>query len=431
MNNIDSYQKLQNWVQGGQLELIHVIGLPRSNGTAVHLALTQAKEVAGQLNEPFYYPDLKGRIYKYKPTKQDPAVRTFEDGCGHIVKRYEDAIAKNTQLKKVTLVVHDLSQDLTADEFRKLVKIQSHVIFVIREPSKQGLSLLTRYANDKLSQPGGNKLKSADVLKIMQNASALKTYATNKKTAEVISLDMVKKLIDKKDDKPLSDQEWETARCNVLEVFREEYTIAWDNLKYFHKMIQKDHPNTVFDADWLFENPETHLKALSDRIGTITYDPSMIDNWTKGIGDQFQCVITRNWGDLAKTNAWNGPARNSKGIPKQTDSVQLPVQAHQFPSEVRNQVQMRLSMYTDLLAKTSPQAVGPSAAAQTQQKQTHKPQQQQQVQAPQKTLQQTQERLSVCARLKNCLLAVWKAICVALTKLRNCCSRRQTAPTTT
>src|SRR5690348_16298355 len=111
MNPISSHQYLQNLVGTGKLDIINVTGLPRSNGTALHVALTQAKavtpqEVIVQLYEPFYYPDLKGHLWKYIPLAKP--LRTFDDRCQFIIKRYEE----ESPNEKVKLIIHELSQNL-------------------------------------------------------------------------------------------------------------------------------------------------------------------------------------------------------------------------------------------------------------------------------------------------------------------------------
>ncbi len=120
-------------------------------------------------------------------------------------------------------------------------------------------------------------------------------------------------------------------------------------------MMEKDfasHPHTVFDAKHLFENPESNFKALSERIKSITYSSEMLNKWTKGIGDQFRCIITQGWGEMAKTNAWNGPARNSTGIVVQKGSIEAPVPVEKFPLEVHQLIKKCEQFYKEICKNT-------------------------------------------------------------------------------
>jgi hypothetical protein len=65
----------------------------------------------------------------------------------------------------------------------------------------------------------------------------------------------------------------------------------------------------------------------------------MIQGWTKGVGDDFHCIITRPQGAGAKNNAWNGPVRNSTGIDVKADSASaVKVTLADMPVEIRAQL---------------------------------------------------------------------------------------------
>lgn len=343
---LSSHQQLQTLIANQKLECINVIGLPRSNGTALHLALTQAKEVHGQLNEPFYYPDIKGRKWSYVPDPAKP-IRTFDDGCAFIIERYNE---ENTQ-HKVKLVIHDLSQNLTEHEFVSFLHFTSHTVFVVRDPINQALSMLVRYVNDKLSAPGGDKLSTQDVVKLMANENNLE-IAVKAKT-ESISLPLIYQLLGKNSAEELSSEDYKAAYHKVLDICLEEFTISWENIYHFFKVAQSStnlRPFTVFDGESLFDNPEKQLMNLTRRIKSITFSSNMINHWTKGVKDQFHCVITRNWGDFAKVNAWNGPARNSTGITRHKNSTGAAmVHFDCFPPRIKNAIIKQQFAYREML----------------------------------------------------------------------------------
>lgn len=326
-------QTLCNKVASGQLELIHILGLPRSNGTALEIALTQLKEVTGQLNEPFYYHDMKGRRWDFIPSPGEE-VRSFETGCAFIAERVAEEKGE-----KVQLVVHDLVQDLSLAEFEKLQTLNRHLIFTIRDPKKHALSMLTRYTNDLLSQPGGNLLKSSDVLKFMSDA-----LTTEERLAFVKTLG---------DKFKIGDEGVDAARQKVIDRVIEEYNTPWENMEvFYHNMKEKhaDHPYTVYDGGMLFSEPEKSLPRLVEKIKGLTYSLDMINNWTKGVKEQFRCIITRNWGDFAMVNAWNGPVRNSTGITKQNDSFHDELDIAIFPAALREHILNKYPIYKEMTA---------------------------------------------------------------------------------
>lgn len=354
---LSASQRFQNLIANGQLQCIFVVGTPRGCGTAEHQALTQPDEMHGQLNEPFFYPEkaLKGRKFDYLPPLQNP-IRTFDTGCEHILKRYHLAVEKlkltEEQRKntKIGLVIHELSHHFNLEEFRKIVPMSSHMVFAIRNTTQQIFSTLARYVNDKISQPGGNKIAPQETLTLMQSTAAFKEFWMKNPTR--VSPALLNSLLGKSEqNEKLCDEDFEKARKSVLDLTAEQSSIAWENLHCFYEVTKKEfaaHPHTVFDAESLFKDTEANLKQLCKRIKVITYTDKMVNGWTKGTGDDFHCVITEGWGAAAQTNAWNGPARNSKGITVQPGSIEKSIQVAQFPKELQSVIQKLDALYQQM-----------------------------------------------------------------------------------
>lgn len=325
-------------MHSSNLNLIHVIGLPRSMGTALHMALSQAPEVDGQLNEPFYYPDLKGREWTYRPSEE--AVRTFEDGCRHIWEKYQN-IQANADTE-VTLVVHDLSQDLSDIEFKNMSQIAGHVVLVTRDPILNAMSMFTRYVNDKVAQPGGDKLSLGECLSLMKDEESFRQFFQENPLR--VDTKLLAKLLEKED---VVDEDFPAARKKVIDIFRFEYLTAWKNMLKFIEIARENLSSrefTVFDSSKLTEDVEENLRSLVDRISGLTFTPDMMNDWSKFAGKEFDCIITKNWGDFAHINAWNGPVRNSKGLkPKTSFAPKIPVE--EFPSEVRPDIRSIIEQY--------------------------------------------------------------------------------------
>lgn len=348
------YNQLQEDKLNGRFESFHVIGLPRSNGTALHQALVQAPEATGQINEAWNYHDLKGRDWDFVPSSGE-VVRTFEDGCSFVMDHYQRFVS---QTEKVKLVLHDLSYHITLEEFKQFQQLDSHIVFAIRNPLQHALSLLTRYVNDKISQPGGNKLNSQEALEFLDDNTDVVDYC--EKIQGKIDLNLIRQLTGKEVNEEMDHEDYVEAREKILEMLMHGYSACWNNLYQFFTMASNEEssstcPYTVFDSACLFNEPELHLNMLAERINGLSYTPQMVSGWTKGTGDDFNCVITRNWGDFAKINAWNGPARNSTGITFHKGSVKKSPKLHQFPEKFQSLIVKVTEFYLEM--KKSPFAI--------------------------------------------------------------------------
>lgn len=289
-----------------QLDIIHVIGLPRSRGTAVHLALAQAEEVSGQINEPFFYPDLKGRHWSLRSEGQ--SVRTFEQGCEHLWKKFQSLKDGD---KKITIVAHDLTQDLTDEEFILLANLAKHVVLCVRDPLLNARSMFERHVNDKLADAGGDKLSFDQCLKLMKGEAPV--------------------------------PEGKPSRQEVFDHFAHEFQIPWENMLRFHEISQDlyRHKVTVLDVECLTSDPETKLRWLVEETRVLTYTNDMVHNWKKFVGRNFDCIITKQWGEFAHHNAWNGPVRNSDKLQFKTAEVRK----EDFPAETLDVISFSQKAY--------------------------------------------------------------------------------------
>lgn len=125
----DYYRKLEELSLSGELEILYILSPPRTLSTILEIALAEYGD--GQIHEPFH-----------KRSRRD-----FNEGCRII---YERVLHLQEQQNKrhIKIVVKDISKYISTEEWRRLVKLTSRVIFTIREPSRQLFSLASRYAND-------------------------------------------------------------------------------------------------------------------------------------------------------------------------------------------------------------------------------------------------------------------------------------------
>lgn len=338
-----SYAALECAVRSHQLQIVQVIGLPRANGTALHIALTQSSEATAQLNEPFIHGnDLRPRKWEYVRVPTDTS-RSFEDVCRHINTLFR-AVYDPPKLPKlpITLVLHDISFYITDEEYKKFSSLCSHTVFAIRDPTQQALSLLTRDVNDALFGSGSDVLKPADVLKHMATVDSFKTF--------VSTCGLPKgKITQNEADSKSSDSIYRDFRDKILREFIEELEVCWVNTEHYAKqMYFMGRSFSIFDAGWLFcEKLESHLQSLCKDIRVLTYTSDMMNKWVKGVGKDFHAV--ESWGEKANSNAWTGKVRNSTGIGRQTGSIDKSLPSDLFPSELRAVISRCTILYNVLL----------------------------------------------------------------------------------
>jgi hypothetical protein len=331
-----SFERLTSLVHRGQLELNWVVGPPRSNGNALHLLLTQSDEITSQIDEPFHVIGMPERKYilfaqiKESETKQ-LLEDAFERGCSHIVKKYE---ALSPQASKVSLMVHDISQTLSEEDFDKIKGLSRSIVFTTRNPIEQALSMLTRYTNDRWSSFGVAFLSTENVLEFMNDETCLSDYISQ--NSEKFNSCLLEK----------NEEELQGIRKETLQLIEDEFNASWIQIqKFINATSDTATPfRAIFDANQMFEEPEKHISELAQTL-QIGYKDAMINNWTKCVGPNFDCVITRFLGDQADQNAWNGPARTSTCIKKQQDHSSQSLHSSQFPKCLRNAIKNCSKIY--------------------------------------------------------------------------------------
>ncbi len=331
---------LARWVAEGTLRLFSVIGLPRANGTALSIALTQSPTIDGQLNEPFSHPVAK--ISRYDRQRTDS--RSFDDGCRHIVERVDQlsnrapgSFARRTRGPSA-LMLHDHAKDFSEQELRALEPLVEHVIFVIREPVKNALSRFTRLLNEMFSEEGGALISPQQALRVMKDSDAFATFARERP-------DLV---LPHKLTTFLQVGGYKAARIAFIKVLESLLMVDWDNVARFVDIMRTEQPESrwsVFDGDWLFSDPAGRLRWLSTRMN-IEYDGAMLNRWTKGVGEDHKCIVSQRFGERHAENAWNGPVRTSGGIEEKPESARATAcQVDDFPVELRRILQRAETVY--------------------------------------------------------------------------------------
>ncbi|HWA19648.1 MAG TPA: hypothetical protein VG757_11705 [Devosia sp.] len=124
----DSLETLSGLVAHGDLRLVYVIGIARSNSTVVCRLLGER---------------LDGVVY-------EPAVPAAPDPLGHYARVIMNAYrkARKTRTGPVSLVVKDISLFIDESIFRFIARHAAHVVFTIRDPAGAHQSLVRQFGQE-------------------------------------------------------------------------------------------------------------------------------------------------------------------------------------------------------------------------------------------------------------------------------------------
>lgn len=184
---LNYYQRLQDLVNTNQVTIYYEISIPRSHSTVWQIAITEAPEIDGQINEPSFYFDDKPRHHNETESSKS---RTFEEYCRRIVESLEGnqekgkiGLLEKTSRRPVGLVVNDLTHSISSQELDQILHLTDKIAITIRDPRMQCYSILTRTINDALHRLGGGNIPPKTAFSL-----ANKTEFSEKEMADLISL---------------------------------------------------------------------------------------------------------------------------------------------------------------------------------------------------------------------------------------------------
>jgi hypothetical protein len=346
---MSQFDHLKELVQTGKLRIIYELSLPRSNSTAWQIAIAQAPEVTGQINEPSFHSDFKVRKHD---EISDPA-RSFEVYCEKIIARAK-TLSESTSDDNVTLVVNDLVHSVSAEELKKILELTDDIVITVRDPRVQGLSCLTRIINDSLDSLGGGNISLKLALEL-----ANKLEFTDEELADLkgpgknkFNPDRILELLELPKDMAISSEILQKAISHAVTKTSHDYIeICWNNMKAQLDIIRtakSDVRLVIVDGAELLQHPQEVMKKSAEILG-LTYTQDMVDHWVKSVGEDFYCSITQGWGDLAFTNHWNGPVRSSSGIEYKPNNVSTICDISEFPASMHESLTGALLVYNDIM----------------------------------------------------------------------------------
>ena len=353
-----NFEHLKALVATGQVKLLWELSLPRSNSTAWQIAICEAPEIKGQINEPSFHSDLRSRSFHLPSKKGD---RSLEEYCGRILERLEGSKEKgklglfaDEDERPVNLVINDLVTDIRKVDLEAILPLTRKIAITIRDPRLQAYSALTRTLNDALDAPGGGNISPAMALYL-----STKTHFTKKEFADLLGPGKDKvnpatilRFLKQPEVMALTPELLlEAISLTVAHCKKDYVDICWDNFKqqmqYIKKHARTGTAITVIDGSDLTEHPISIMQQSSKALG-ITYMPAMVYQWRKSSSKKFYCCVTEGWGELAVSNHWNGPARNSKRLERKPSSIADILALEIFPLVMQDSIKDALKIYQQI-----------------------------------------------------------------------------------
>lgn len=353
--NAPNYRRLCELVEKEQVNIIFELSLPRSNSTAWQIAISEAPEIHGQINEPSFHPDVKGRRHN-EPFKSDAGERSFDEYCKRILDRLE-MLFSGTSTRPIGLVVNDISHSLRTDELTAILKLSNKIAVTIRNPMSQLASVLTRVVNDSLVGYDSANLSTQKVLSLVKQEMFL-----DKEIAELIGVGKEKinpnwilSKLSLPKETPFTAKILKRAiDLAINHCISQHLDICWDNLDQHFETIKnyRPHPSLIIiDGSDLVKDPETIMKKSSSGL-KLTYTKNMIDHWQKANKDNFYCCITANLGkEQAMQNAWNGPVRNSTQLEQKPESIKDCPSLQDFPTIMHPKLKSAMKIYRKMCSQ--------------------------------------------------------------------------------
>ena len=324
------YQKLIQQLNSNKISIRIIISLFRSHSTALAIALSQSDEITAQISEPFVHDDLVGRSFNYDPSSEKN-YRPFDRGCENIT------LASQSNDHE-SILVKEMSAHLIKPEFEMLIPLASHFIFTIRDPKLQVLSLLTRLANDILSEKFGDNLSVSNILRLYdQGVTVIDKRTILLMGNDEIRVKQILSFIDRSQETVLSDEDITLACQKVLNITTTIATIAWNNLFQITNLLRENqHRNyIIIDGSELLQDPKSLLQLVTSAI-KLEFNESMIKEWRKATGKSYQSSVGPLLKEKAQTNSWTGPAIQSKFFKQQEKSVPNTIILSTLPTSLQS-----------------------------------------------------------------------------------------------
>lgn len=364
MENIPEQEKLLNGIKDGTVTIHFVISMPRTRSTALHLALSQAPEINGQICHPMnngifaksQLPDFKFNDFRDKL----PDI-SLEQVALRINKVATPLIEQHG---KANIIINEHAKFLSNQHLPLLLQLSNTFIFSVRDPRIQFLSHMLRCLNECFLQD--NSKDNKHCFGVEDIIMLLKTYRKSEK-------DLDRKLQELIVQKPIDlfpGDIWHrytgghesSPHAPVVSVFiklvdfvLKEIEATWNNTANTLEYLLDNGRNITLisvDSEVFVKQPLSAIKHVTSQVKGIGFAEQMITNWRTETRDKFVCFIYTK--EEEKDNAWSGPAINSKEVTDGNDSTRgHMLDPHQVPQALATLLAKAGKIYKTLLTHSN------------------------------------------------------------------------------
>lgn len=348
---ISKYNLLKKLVESNQLQLFLMLSTPRTRSTALQIACAQTKEIDMQISAPFsnqaygpisFYHDNNTLV----PGKD---LRQFETGCEKIYDTYAKVDKRNKRSATGLLVYEALSRLLDA-EMHQLLQLTRHVIIPIRDPYLQFASFLVQYFHDYFTGDSNKYLKSSQVFNLLKTLKEKSARECDLLWDEYIRKEAVAKILNKTPE-TVKGEDILTVLNKMIAFIISELDIIWLNLEHclrvlFKSQSYKSHTIVIVDGENLVQQPQEVLRNICEQL-QLSFGERMASQWKKSSGNKFRSGHPTN----DRLLGWSAPAKESTGIHKDNDSIDIAPRLEDFPKEMHGLLKKAWVIYQNCLSR--------------------------------------------------------------------------------
>lgn len=245
-----SMGELESLVGKGELQLVSIVGVPRSVSTALGRSAGATEGAVVYLNEPF------NRLNN-----------DLEVTANRILEAHKEMSNKGSNLASV-VVVKNMASYMSADSYSFLEHASGGTVWSVRNPLVQMGSLLTRIANDLVVGPGAETIGQDQILPYLGIV------------------------------------------CDFLRDSEKSVNFSktgWGSI-YAH-FCASSQGGFAVDGDELIRDPENVVRRMCEFAGLV-YAPRMVEDW----GNDFRNLVNEGNPAESARSAWTSRAATSRGF---------------------------------------------------------------------------------------------------------------------
>jgi len=238
-----SYKNLIDLHNENKFSIVCIDAIPRSMSTVLEIALAEIADL--QLNEVF-----------------NRGMSDLEHSSQTLHELIEPFLRETSEGVKV--ISKNIASEIGTNNFKQWIKLSEVVVFTIREPILQTVSLIERVGNDKLHRRGSDKMKFSELKKLGDKIDKIFLNYKFKRNS------------------------WEDLNEHVS-------WVSTTKIPYF-----------IVDGTLLTKIPNYCIKHLAKSIGR-RFVKKAVDNWSKAARENFINVnhYERDYDpERISTNAW-------------------------------------------------------------------------------------------------------------------------------